>query len=930
MKLGALRKLVLIHSGVYDYAEIDLLGSVHLAGDNNTGKTSLINCFQFLYVDDWTLMKFKDDNASTRKHFFPEHSYILFEVDAPSGIKMIGFRGLGPQGKEAYERFVVNGAYEKEMFFDGERQRDWEDIAQNFLAPRVVKPQTKLVLDRKELRCAMLGEGESAGVRLNLIPASNHLAFVKIFMNLMAMRETTDEDLRELILDTLNRDEIELRELDLARDFDQLSRGIQAHGVSLKVLEANEEEARALATDHQVMLDLAGALPGEWVRLNESLHQGIVKLREQGETLETLIEQGAQQGTVLTRGLNEINEEIRKVTKEKDRATWEIERIDKLANEQIGLTGEALADKVRQLESALEPLVGQRAVLENPGSRKDLEDRLKRLVDDRARKQAVLDNPKASWAEMVLGECDEGQRANVLRLIHPGVMALPAGPQGVVLKDEAALFREINDLDRRIKDGFYEDAAVRVNLSAIPVPKVGVFDPVEIQREIEAMDADATRLRGLLEGVSSLESLDREIKGLRAQRAAAEVNLNAFLAWRKEEEERPNLVQQATDAAQRLARLEGEKREKVAELAELHDLQEERGRLLEGYVAQRKKLTVELESHSLQSDPTWDLPDPAAVGELLDPEATLAALGPYRSRFKDANDKFVTVQRGMVMMQNALGSLLHGADLPDCMKNLGELMDSLPDRREALRKEKRALVEQAVRRFTDFYKGFLAVKHWCHRTTRALAEVQVSNLKSIRILLQPTEAATTIEQLTSADGPMFDADHLDEAVSRIVERMEEKKVFALRDLFDLQIEVTRASGDVKVYRKLSGESTGTAMTFKVVLMSMMLRGLSKAQTNIRIRLPLFVDEVTTLDDANRNTVLRTAERLGFNVLMASPSAVPAHRVYFMHKVDYGNGERTRITPEDEYLAMELEAEAEAERLGEAGGEALEKRDGEAV
>ena len=99
MKLGSLRKLILINTGVYEYAEVDLQGSTHLAGDNNTGKTSLISVFQFLYVDDWSRMRFSESDEATKKYYFKEHSYILIEVETPSGVKVVGFRGLGPQGR---------------------------------------------------------------------------------------------------------------------------------------------------------------------------------------------------------------------------------------------------------------------------------------------------------------------------------------------------------------------------------------------------------------------------------------------------------------------------------------------------------------------------------------------------------------------------------------------------------------------------------------------------------------------------------------------------------------------------------------------------------------------------------------------------------------------------------------------------------------
>ena len=44
------QKLILIRAGRYDYAEVELSGSLQIVGLNNTGKTTLINTLQFLFL----------------------------------------------------------------------------------------------------------------------------------------------------------------------------------------------------------------------------------------------------------------------------------------------------------------------------------------------------------------------------------------------------------------------------------------------------------------------------------------------------------------------------------------------------------------------------------------------------------------------------------------------------------------------------------------------------------------------------------------------------------------------------------------------------------------------------------------------------------------------------------------------------------------
>jgi hypothetical protein len=51
-RLGV-QRLVLLNSGGFRCAEFDLTKAVHLAADNNGGKSTLVNALQFLFVDEF-------------------------------------------------------------------------------------------------------------------------------------------------------------------------------------------------------------------------------------------------------------------------------------------------------------------------------------------------------------------------------------------------------------------------------------------------------------------------------------------------------------------------------------------------------------------------------------------------------------------------------------------------------------------------------------------------------------------------------------------------------------------------------------------------------------------------------------------------------------------------------------------------------------
>jgi hypothetical protein len=103
--LAGPRKLICIHAGTCDYAEIDLSEPVQLVAANNVGKTALISTLQFLYLYEDRSLDFGSHSPAVSKQFyFPKPtSYILFECDTvASGIITICLRSAGASSTESF------------------------------------------------------------------------------------------------------------------------------------------------------------------------------------------------------------------------------------------------------------------------------------------------------------------------------------------------------------------------------------------------------------------------------------------------------------------------------------------------------------------------------------------------------------------------------------------------------------------------------------------------------------------------------------------------------------------------------------------------------------------------------------------------------------------------------------------------------------
>lgn len=118
------QKLILINTGRYDFAEVELNGSLQIVGPNNTGKTTLINTLQFLYLDDRRHMDFGAYTPEqTRDYYFAnQYSYILFQCIGARGQFVFGWRGQSKAAGTEPERFYYEGPFLTEDFLDGKGQ----------------------------------------------------------------------------------------------------------------------------------------------------------------------------------------------------------------------------------------------------------------------------------------------------------------------------------------------------------------------------------------------------------------------------------------------------------------------------------------------------------------------------------------------------------------------------------------------------------------------------------------------------------------------------------------------------------------------------------------------------------------------------------------------------------------------------------------
>jgi hypothetical protein len=149
-------------------------------------------------------------------------------------------------------------------------------------------------------------------------------------------------------------------------------------------------------------------------------------------------------------------------------------------------------------------------------------------------------------------------------------------------------------------------------------------------------------------------------------------------------------------------------------------------------------------------------------------------------------------------------------------------------------------------------------------------------------VVEQSDLVSWIKRLAAFEpGGLFDADPQQEsAITNFRRTIQDKPVIRFTNLFTLGFTVTGADDQRHTYHDFRQiESHGTTITIKVLFNLLLLKDQLRRDD---CAVPFFLDEIQTLDPANRHAILRTARQLGFIAITAAPEPVSeVDAIYFL-------------------------------------------------
>ena len=867
-----LSRMVLIRSGKFAFADFNIESPVHLSGGNRNGKTTLINAIQLAICYDLKECSWDGHSIdATKKHYFGQGAYVLFEFQTAVGPHCLMIRGLGALDKWGAEYEHWHGGLDVEQFMDFHENGDpaspckWDEI-QKYL----IKRNSKRIKDTKGFNSFLV---EDIGL-LRSKKRSDLKAFRMLFKDILGFSSIEDQRLRDLFVGmwtTSNNRRIDLSDKEsqlqeLLHESKVLS-SFQKHRVGIKKLISAYDDFR-----HNV-LDLSGKVNATLATRNDF----VAKILGQQSQNEQLIRTMNAQIQVDENKLLEMQANLK--SKVKHSGGFETKISDyKIELDYISKIEPGLEMKIFEYVSEMEKI--DRAMAMQSSSKRSNHS-ISSLIE---RTELNIRSTKAEIAgEMTLkkGLVGAGFSSNDLSVLTTVFNddLLSVIPNGSLGRDGLKFLKGIISEYRDTENVNFDEMSLDV--SGIPL--------VEISEQLTVAQL-STRLN----------ELTKELNDLNQDK----ILIDSQEESRKRKKELTLLIENGQKNIERLKKhkdIEKDLKQCELELVELEkvisSIESEHMALRSGINARIREIqTIEaelktVETNILAIDEKINLIDQYEFIVRNDSEKRVEL-----HDFTNTLDKVVKscskLSGKRASLNDALRDMFHALNRIHFMSDLSEGIEYLRNEEEQF-EDKKQIQESNIRAFfaslTDnlqrFMESIQRIEKEVKKVNRRLSSTTISNLESVRIKVNIIDSDVhnlikSVLEENAAQKTLFFQSEAD--VTRL-ESLMKKGELTLSSILGLAF-VVNDDGHETTYPNLKKiESNGTTLAIKVAIYSEIIGGMLAEGASI----PIFIDEVGDLDDDNFDTIIQYIIKRNLNPVTATPKVtwvIPD----FYHLVGTGN------------------------------------------
>jgi hypothetical protein len=888
------QRLVLINAGRYDYAEIELRGSLQIVGPNNTGKTTLINTLQFLYLDDRRHMEFGSYTLEqTWDYYFPnQYSYILFEVLSARGICVLGWRGqtrvIGPEP----ERFIFDGPFDHYDFVSGDHQvREPKEVNS-----RLSLKNYRVLKNAQEHRELLLlsTKGEARGLGLVILRDNDRYAhFRETLKSLLCLSTISQDQMRSQVLMlagfSADRQALNIREV-FGEDYDR----ILAQKQRLVRFKKQQREIELLLQGSARRETFRGELIMRWrdLRSKRQLFE-----QNHNKTVKELV----SAAETAAADVNRLEESINKqhavkvgLAEKKGSIIGKLAEISTQEKQFAGFADDLARSALRNIQEDLRHLEDMLRDAEKE-TRNNVLERQQRCQDIVRRLNHAIAHFDRALITLLRNELRDAELGPLSRLFNFDLLELTVGDGGVSIPSSSQLGEMLRSVAKRITSEVYNDQNISLPLPAPRRSLSELENITSLRKRLEEEESSLQRWAGVIAAIEQRESLQVELKTKREQidgkkdadgreiEQGLVKQLFRFEEYQQAKGEEPGLK----------ANLKGILGQIAIEEKQIDQLTNEVRNAREQESAAKEQIKVEQNGFNTQvkafgeCQPS-DFPDIETFPESNFPDDFSVCVQEYLKVQEEMRELDSQIESLLQRLELVLGPDYAGSDESETIQRFREELEALPEREDVLGRDWQHQLTGLQATFDQILRSLGDIRSAADRLNREFSTIQVSNLSALRMEVQEQiEIVGAMRRLAKIEQPgLFDdSTGFEATISGFRRRFEATPLLHYQDLFTLQFTVTGDDGRPHHYQDFRQvESDGTTITIKVLFNLLVLRSLLRedAQRNLLCEIPFFLDEIYSLDAVNRHAILATARKLGFIAITAAPESVSeVDALYFL-------------------------------------------------
>lgn len=849
-----LKRLIILNSDIFSKADIELdnCNSLQIVGPNNIGKSTLIYALNFLFIIDGREMTFSGNRTgdkTTFNHYFPSinSSFIVFEIFKNRYYSILVKKNA--EGNLDY--YKIDSEYKEELYFtetsNGQKLRKFDSLLSEFATNGIEHSKFS---NRRDVFNFVYQKGKrnngvvwlNQNVNQDGRGISNN--FSKIYKYLINSKLINNDSLKEslIIADNKENESVSFSKKN-QKDIQTLLR----HNRDVKVIKSIQrsfsdfkELVNQFAGKSAILSELIFAFNQQYSYLYSELGTSVSKMKiERGKKRNHLNETLNPKKDTLNQSIGKIETQIEQ--KQKDLDTKE-----KLINE-IKTYEDLpfLEQSFQNLDKDRKTIESQITLIENQSlSSKEIENNIQKAKTEISR----ITNQVKSYSNQLIHQISDNQENKELlnRILSTDITSLSAENISTKIKQTESLMKlfdgaielpnnlkgkpidSIEELKKQIKQSEKEKS---INEKLLPIAKdleKHRKDLVDINAKIKIVNDKIEKLKLLPKLEIDLENIRSEFKTLLEQKEQFTKEIKLV------EEE----IRQFSETIEQLTKDILTKENRIENI---------------------QKWKVELEQFGIK-------PNEYQSTDSLDNIYSNIKRN-HQEREQIKNDK----DRLFEKLKNRTEKL--EADEKEFIKYIESELVTLDDKQKAIDGLLKNISTQFANPCRTIYSRFEEFNSFItNQFNSKIRKIKISDIDTLKIeiienekLIKDLKKIMQIRDIAPAE---LEFDDQNENLKILNKYLDDQKNISFNELFDIKLHLHKKGQHKVVDLKNQIESDGTDKMIRlVIIMSIINQIVAKDDEN---KIVIFVDEIGTIDEANRIEILNFCKENNFIPISAAP------------------------------------------------------------